>query len=156
MCLMAIGPVIGLIGSAVSGIGAAQDAGQQAANYDAQAKAQQRQAVVTEQIGQYEGTRQSEAVNRVLGSQRAGFAANGLLLEGSPTDVIKDTATEGALDSAAIKWNAGMKADVSRYDARVSKMSANAARSSIPFAFLTPVLGGAARLAGAFSQPSGG
>lgn len=153
---MCVGAIIGGIGAIVSGIGAAQAAGQQAANYDAQAKAQQRQAVVTEQIGQYEGSRQAEGVKRVLGSQRAGFAANGLLLEGSPLDVIKDTAVEGALDAAAIKWNAGMRADVSRYDAKVSKMSADAARSSIPFAFLTPVLSGAAQIAGQFATASGG
>lgn len=150
MCLAIVGALVGLAGSVVSGAAAASAAQQEAENNRAVAKQQERQAEINVQTGVYEAARTEDTVRRTTGAQRAGFAANGIALEGSAYDVIDDTAREGALDVAAIKWNSDLKADNNKYEAKISRIKGNAAERSAGAAFLAPVLGGAARFIGAF------
>lgn len=150
MCLPAIGAIVGLVGSVVSGIGAAGQMEQQAENNRAQAKMQERQAEIDTATGEYEATRTKDVVKRTTGAQRAGFSANGLGLQGSAADVIADTTQEGALDVAAIKWNSTLKADNSKYEAKISRMNAEGASRAAGLAFLAPVLGGVAKFASSF------
>ena len=141
---------VGLIGSVISGIGAARNAQQEEANLRSQQAVQKRQAGIQQTTGAYRATRQQEQNERVLGSQRAAYAASGVALSGSPLDTIEDSATEGALDVAAIRWNSGMEADTQRTNARVSGQNADNAGSSVGMAFLTPVLGGVAKFGQSF------
>lgn len=150
MCLPMLGAVVGLAGAVVSGIGAAQQAQQQAANHEAEAALKDRQAEVNAETAIYEQDRTRDVVERTLGAQRAGYAANGIALDGSAVDVIADTATEGALDIAAIQWNSDLKTDNLKYEAKIDRMNADGARSSAGLAFLAPVLGGVAKFGGAF------
>lgn len=94
--------------------GAAQVVGQlrqgqmnaQMADYNS-AVATQNQAAVEAQAR--ENSRRSLIQNnKVLGSQRAGFAASGVS-GGSVFDVLEDTAVKGELDSITIKNQAEMK-----------------------------------------------
>lgn len=142
--------LIGLIGGIVSGIGAMAQANQAAANAEAQAKMQDRQALIERTTGSYKAERQAEQVRRVEGSQRANFAASGLALTGTPGEVIEDSATQGALDIAAIRWNSRLNADNLNYEAKISRMNASSARAAAPIAFLTPVLGSVARFGESF------
>lgn len=151
MCLPAVGAVVGLAGSVASGIGAAGQAKAAQASHEAQAKLQERQAAINVETGEYEAARVQDTVRRVTGAQRAGFAAGGIALQGSAADVIADTAQEGALDVAAIKWNSELKADNLKYESRISKMNADSAGRSVGLAFLAPVLGGVAKFSGAFN-----
>jgi len=140
MCL----PVLGVIGSVISGIGAAMGAAAQAASHRAQAEAQRRQADIERRMGAYKAERQQDQVDRVLGQQRANFAGTGLALTGGAADTIMDSATEGALDVAAIRWSSASQADTHMYNAKIEDMNAKSAQRSVPIAFLTPVISGVA------------
>jgi hypothetical protein len=120
-------------------------------NSRAQANMQERQAEINIQTGEYEARRTEDTVARTEGAQRAGFAANGVALDGSAAEVIDDTAREGALDVAAIRWNSELKADNLKYEAKISRINADNAQRSAGIAFLAPVLGGVARFGSSFS-----
>lgn len=150
MCLPALAAIAGLAGSVVSGIGAAQQAKTQQASLDAQAALQKREALVEQGTAKYEADRTQDKIARTLGAQRAGFVASGIGLDGSAADIMDDTATEGGLDIAAIRWNSKLKQDKLGYESKISKMNADAAGRSAGLAFLAPVIGGAARFAGSF------
>lgn len=145
------GPALGLIGGLVSGIGAVAGAQAAAAGHEADARMKRRQAELETMAGGYQARRSREKLDRVLGQNRAAMAASGLsLTSGSTLDVISDNATEGELDIAAIRWNAGLASDNSRYSAKVSDMNAKSARQSAPIAFLSPVLGSFAKFSSDF------
>lgn len=148
MCM----PVLGLIGSVVSGIGAKASADQEAANYRSQAAAQRRQAGIITTTGAYQAQRKQEEIDRNLGSTRAAYGASGIALSGSAADVLDESATEGALDVAAIRWNAGMEADTQRHNARVSEASAKAAKRAGTIGLITPIISGVAKFGSEFGK----
>lgn len=143
MCLPVVAGVI-------SGIGSAMGALQSRAQSKAQEALGKRQAGLETESSSYEARRKQEQLARVSGAQRAGFAANGLALTGSALDVIEDSATEGALDVAAIRWNSGIKSDNLRYGAKVDAMNAKAAGIAAPIGFLAPVISGVAEYQSSF------
>lgn len=146
MCLPIIGGIISGIGAVIGAIG-------QARALEAQARANERQAEIERDIGAYEGARHGEKVQRIAGQQRANYAASGVIgAEGSALSVLDETAVEGAMDIAAIRYNANSKADILDYNAKINRMNAKTAKASAPFAFLSPVLSGAARMTGSFSK----
>lgn len=142
--------VLSLIGGVISGIGAMQQAKAAAASEQAQAEARRRQALIDQDSGAYKAQQQQRQVDRVLGKQRAGFLSSGISLSGSATDVIEESAMEGALDVAAIRWNSQVSADNERYNAKINDMNAKNARASAPIAFLAPVLSGVAKFGSSF------
>lgn len=151
MCMMALG----LIGSVVSGVGAAMGAQAQAQSHRAAAEAQRRQANLETMSGSYQSQRKQEQVDRVIGQQRAAYASGGIALTGGAADTVQDSATEGALDVAAIRWGSGMQAQTHEYNAKIEDMNARSAQRSAPIAFLTPVLGGVARFGSSFGSSMG-
>lgn len=149
MCLPA---VAGILGAVVSGIGAAQQAKAQQASLEAQAKMQKREIEVENYTASYEQARTQDKIDRTLGAQRAGFVASGINLSGSAQDIIHDTATEGALDVAAIRWNSKLRKDKLGYESEISRMNAKAAGRAAPLAFIAPVISGAAQYGSAFGS----
>ena len=152
MCL----PVLSVIGGVVSGIGAAMGANAQAAGLDASAKFKDRQAVMETEAGGAEARRIQGQVDRVGGAQRAGFAANGVALTGSAEDVLLDSAEEGALDVATVRWNSRLRADNLKYEAKIDRMNAKTAKRSAPLAFLAPTLSGLASYGSDFASAGAG
>lgn len=131
-----------IIGGVISGIGAAMGAASSAAQSKGQEQMDLRQAGIEQQTGAYKADRTQDDINRTLGQERAGFAANGVGLSGSAADTVSDSTEEGALDVAAIRWNSKLAGDNLRYKAKLDNMNAKAAQSSIPFAFAAPVING--------------
>lgn len=152
MCMQMVAPVLGLVGGIVQSRGIKAKANQDAANYEAQAAAQKEQAAATQLTGAYKADRKQEEVDRVLGAQRAAFAGNGIALSGSALDVIDESATEGALDVAAIRWNTSADAASQRHNAEVSKTSAKAVKKAGQTASIAPIIGGVAQFASGFSS----
>lgn len=152
---MCVPAVVGILGGVVSGVGAAMGAQAQAASLEGQANFKDRQALMETQAGAYKAQRTQDEVDRTLGAQRAGFSANGVGLTGSAADVIVDTAEEGALDVAAIRWNSQLASDNLRYEAKMDRMNAKTTRRSAPIAFLAPTLSGIASYGGEFSSAAG-
>lgn len=150
MCLA----LAGVLGGVVSGIGAAMGMNADAASLDAQAKFKERQAVMEKVAGATEADRIQGQVDRVGGAQRAGFAANGIALTGSAEDVILDSAEEGALDVATVRWNSNLRADNLKYEAKIDRMNAKTSRRAAPLAFLAPTLSGLASYGSEFASAS--
>ena len=95
---------------------AAADAAQQRANYEAAVARNnmilaERAAVDAEQRGKIAAKQQRLKTSQLIGQQRTGFAAHGVLVdEGSAGDVTEDTAAFGKLDELTITHNAEREA----------------------------------------------
>ncbi len=152
MCAPMLGMVMGLVGSVVQGIGAAQQAQAQADAYEAQAKLHARQAKAERQKGAYEAQKNEDKGKRVLGSQRAAFAAAGLQLNQSTSiiDSVSDTSAEIDLDTQAIRYGAVTRSSNEKYEGKIAKMNASAARDAAKFAMISPIIGGISKIGGAF------
>lgn len=151
MCMAAVG----LLGAVVSGLGAAQAMNTKAAGYDAQAQILDRQSDIERMKGSFAAQQRERKVASVLGAQRAGYGAAGIALSGTPGDVIGESAEEGAMDVAAIRWNSGLAATNKEYDAKVARMNSESASDAAPMAFLAPVLSGVAKFGGSFGDDLG-
>ena len=141
---------VGLLGGVMQGIGAAQGRMDNAASLDATAEGIDRDIKAERESSAYEVARTTDMVKRTLGSQRAGFTANGISLSGSAADVLESTATEGDLDIAAIRWNSQSKQDSMGFQRDVTRVNAGRERAAAPLAFISPVLGGFAKFGGSF------
>jgi hypothetical protein len=140
---------LGIAGGVVQGIGGFMQAMNTAAGYRANAALQERQAAAERLRGSYAAARKADEVRRITGAQVTAFASSGLKLTGSPATIIEDTATEGALDVAAIRFGAVVSSGNERFGAAVSRMNARSAAMAAPIAFVSPVINSAARV-GAF------
>jgi hypothetical protein len=147
--------VFGMIGAVVQGVGAKAKANQESANYKAQAENQKRQAAVVQTTGAYKAQRQQDQVDRALGAERAAYAGSGVALSGTALDTIEESAVEGALDVAAIRWNTDAEATTQRQNAAVSTASAKAAKKAGNIAMIAPILGGVAQYGSSFGSAFG-
>lgn len=130
-------------GGVVSGIGAYNERMTQATNYTMQANGLQRDIDAEKQASAYEIARTREGVQRTLGSARAGYASNGLALSGSAAEVLHDSAVEGELDLAAIRWNSDVKVENLKYAKKGAQQNARAAKAAAPLAFFGNVFSAA-------------
>ena len=104
----------------------------QMAQYNA--KVLQNQALVSEQKAEFDMTRQREAVQRLLSTQRARFAAAGVTFtSGSPLQVMEKTAEQGELDAQAIRYTGALQAAGYRSKAAMSKWEGKVAQVSSYF-----------------------
>lgn len=145
--------VMGMVGSVVSGIGAAQQAKAQAEAYRAQAKLHDRQARAERIKGAYEADKQQREGKRVMGSQRAAFAASGLIIEGSESamELVSDTSAELDLDVQAIRFGSVLRSSNEKYEGKIARMNAKAADQAAGIAMLSPIIGGFGSMAKGFA-----
>ena len=120
--------ILSLLGAGLTGAGSIFQAQQAAQASQAQAQALERQADDRQRIAAFEANRLREEGERIGGRQRAGFLSSGVSIEGSPLDVISDTAAEVALDQDMIRRNAKMRADEFRYEAGLARSNARSQR----------------------------
>lgn len=143
--------VMGIAGSIVQGIGAAGQRETNAQTLELNAKGIDRDIAVEKEQSAFEIARTREDVQRTQGSARAGYSANGLALSGSAAEVLRETAIEGELDIATIRWNSGEKVKGLTYQRDVMLHNARQERAAAPLAFISPVLGGVARFGSNFA-----
>lgn len=93
-----------IAGTAISAIGAirAGQAQAAAANYNAQVA--ERNAFISRDQAAADEQRQRIQARRKLGAMRAAYGASGISLEGSPLDVLEDSAAEAELDALTIRY----------------------------------------------------
>lgn len=147
---IAIG-ALGLAGGVLQGIGGASQRMDAAQSYDMAAAGIDRDIGAEREATAYNVARTREGIARTQGSARAGFAANGLALDGSAAEVLRDSAIEGDLDVASIQWSSAEKIKSMEYERDVNKTNAKRERAAAPLALLSGVIGGAARFGSAFS-----
>lgn len=108
-------------------------------------------------IGGKEVREQSRRTRRLIGAQRAAFAAEGIEIgAGSPLDIQEQTKTLGALDEMTIRNNAyrqafGFRQQAIEFGAR-ARISRISARQQARITLLTGALGAARELASGFSE----
>lgn len=151
--------VTSAIGVGVSAYGQYKEgqAANKAAEYNAQVMERNAQVAGMQQQNALERGDVAEKqhrlrVSRLIGEQRAGFGASGVVVDtGSPLDVVMDTAEQGELDALTIRHNAAMEAWGYRnqQDEFISNASMTRATKRSPgFAAATTLLTGAGQVAG--------
>lgn len=127
--LMGAGTAINARGQIQSG-NAARAAGEAAAQqHEFNAKAAEQQATDALAVGHDQESRFRGQVRGLLGSQRAGYAAQNVDVGvGSPVDVQRDAAHLGELDALQIRSNAQRQAWGFRMEAQDRRLAANVAR----------------------------
>lgn len=134
-----------IVAGIVSGIGGAYSSLTQRNAAKAQASADDRAAIQQQQEGNYAAARKGEQVQRTLGEARANISANGLALTGTSAEVVNQSAEQGTMDVAAIRWNAATRSDNLHYQAAVERTNAKSYGVAAGLNFLTPALQGVAR-----------
>ncbi len=129
-----IGAFVSAAGTLYSGISQAQAARAQAAQFE-------RQAQIERDRGLFESQRERERHRRIAGLQRASFLASGVALEGSPVDVVVDSALENQIDIEAIKYGARLREDNYRFSAQTARRNASQSLVGGVIGSLTPLIG---------------
>ncbi len=150
MCHPAVAMGLGLLGGVLQGAGAAQQRETNAATLEMRNAAISRDITAEEYSSAYQIAAKRVDIAKTQGKARAGYAANGLALSGSAADVLRDSAIEGDLDVAAIRWNSETKIGGMRYEQDVNTHNAAEERGAAGLAFVTPIISGAARFGGSF------
>lgn len=108
------GNILSLVGAGMQVYGMmkggddAEDAAERnAALYEQQAQLQEYSTVV--QLAKH-----GQEVNKLKGTQAVGYAKAGVTMEGTPTNVLADTAYQGAIDAAIIRREGELKAQIAR------------------------------------------
>ena len=151
MCFPALAPIMAFASTAISAAGSVMGGMMAQSQAKAQALAQQRQASLEMSQGEYAAGRKQDEINAITGRQIAGTLESGVTLSGSPTDVITSTASEGALDTEAIRWGAKVKADTFNYEAQLSRMQGQNAMAGGIMSGVGSLVGGLGKLG---SSPS--
>lgn len=110
--------------------------------------------------GKLEERRQRLRTERLKGEQRAAFASNNVALDqGSPLDVLEQTAGEGELDALIIRHNAEREAIARRFqgqnygaEAEMSLLQGKAAKKAGYIGAASSVLSGASTFAGGYAN----
>ena len=133
----------GLALSAVGGISQARSA-RKAAEYNA--ALEERNAVLAQQQAQYDATQQMRAAYKQLGAMRAGYGAAGVRLEGSPADIIEESAAAAELDRIMILRGGESRAEGFRLSAAGERAAGKSAQRSGYLSVAGSLLGGAGSL----------
>lgn len=120
---IAVAATAAVAGSAMSGYGKARQLEAESESMEYQAKVAENNAAISEQQakdsdfkakdatarGQLKAHRYRMHVNRLLSKQKTTYAASGVDLSGTPSNVMKDTARMGETDALTIEQNAAME-----------------------------------------------
>jgi alkanesulfonate monooxygenase SsuD/methylene tetrahydromethanopterin reductase-like flavin-dependent oxidoreductase (luciferase family) len=141
---------MGPLGIAVSVLGALSSASaeRRAANFNAAAA--ERDAAVARQNAAADAQAQSREARRRIGAARAAYGAAGVALEGSPLDVLEQSAAEAEMDKLNILYKGELQAMGYDDSAALSRSRAKDATTAGLFRAGSTVLTGAAK--GAFGQ----
>ena len=91
-------------------IGTVVAAGAAAAGGVAQQQAAKANAKQAQAAAAFDEARQRERAQKILAAQRVGFAKAGVTLEGTPGDVLANTAEDAEIDALAIRWGGASRA----------------------------------------------
>lgn len=153
MCdLVTAGIVMTVASTAVSTIGAAQQAQAQQAQFEYKAAVDRNNALLAQyqaedaiKRGAQEAETQREKVQQMIGKQRAAFGASGLQVNtGTALLIQEDTAELGELDALTIENNAEREAQALRM--RSENFSASARMNDFAGSQISPFMAGATSL----------
>ena len=112
-------------GTALSAVSAVQEGQAQSEAAKANANVARLQAEQTRKAGAYEVSKIERSKSQARSTQQALYAKSGVLIsEGSPIEVMADTATQYEMDIQAQKYNTAMTAARYDYQSEVDKSMA--------------------------------
>ena len=136
------------VGTMVSAIGAIQQANAQSAMYEQQAKINEMEASDSVERGMEEQREHRRKVQLLMGKQKAAYGASGLSAgDGTPVDMLEDTAYMAELDAATIRYNAQRERWGHLNNANINRASAKNARTAGKWNAFSTILGGATTVA---------
>lgn len=141
--------------TAFSVIGAIQSANAEsnAAKYNAAVAKQN--AKIAQQQSATDIDRQRRIAYKTQGAMTAGYAASGVTMEGTPLDIMEQSAAEAKLDELNIKYNADLESLGYQSEARLNKMRASSARTGGFLSAGASLLSGGLKTANAYSAYKG-
>ena len=146
---------ISAVTAVVGAISTIQQGRAQAASARYNAQIHERNAVIARQQAAAEARRVRDAGARVLGQQRAAFAASGAAAQGTPLDVLGDTAAGIELDALTARYVGEVEATDYIARANLLRSEARSAMRSAAFGAGTSLLIGAGRaVSGVYGQPT--
>lgn len=139
---------LAVAGSLVSGVvgafGALQSANAEAAALNYNAQVSERNARLSFQQSDAEIRDQRRENRRQLSSIRNAYGASGFAMEGTPLDVIEDTALEQELDVRKLDYQGRLRAQGYKEDAVLKRIGAKNAKTAGRIGAAAQVLGGLA------------
>lgn len=151
MCMVALTAITTIASTAVGVAGTLAQADAQASSYESQAKMAERQREITADKGVYEAGRLDSQNDRRLNEMQSSYLSSGIALEGAPSDVLQDSATEASLDKQAILYGSEIQQDNLQFEADLARMNAGSARTAGKIGALSAVIGGIGNFAGQMS-----
>lgn len=126
---MAVVPIMMAVGTAMSAMAAMKQAQAQAGAMKFNATiAEQNATSARDQATAAEMQQRTEAEKR-LGAMRASYGASGVTMEGSPLDVLSESASMAELDAQNIRYQGDLKARGYQNTAELDRANASNAKS---------------------------
>ena len=94
-----------------------------------EAKQLRANAVLAEEEAKVNESRQRRMSYKMLSSARAAVGASGITIEGSPMDVLEESAAQAELDALLIRHGGAVKAATYRNQARLTRHSGKVSRT---------------------------
>jgi hypothetical protein len=135
-------PAVMIIGAVISAVGALSQA--QAASSAAKfnAKVAEQNAISSRQQGAAAQEAQRRTSEKQLGSMSAAYSASGVSMEGSPLDVLSESAGVAERDAQTIRYNYELKALGYENTASLEKASAKNAKTQGMFSAASSLMKG--------------
>lgn len=141
-------PLIPYIIAASAAVGAvaavsAADAQRKAANFNKDVALQNAQTAAAQ--GAEQARRQRILAYQTTSQARANYGASGVSVEGSPEDILAQSAAQGELDAQTQEYNATIRGQGYRNEATLDTMRASNASQQGYYGATSSLLGGAAK-----------
>lgn len=137
-------PALLVVGTLISGAGAIYSANAQKAEARYSRQIAERNATIVQQQAAVSEAAARRDGRRAIGKIQAGYGASGVVgNEGSPLDVLENSATEAELDALTIRYNGELGAMGYKDDARLATMRGRAAGTEGAFRAGSALLSGA-------------
>lgn len=137
-----LGGVVSLLGTAVGVVGAIQQGNAAAAAAKFNAKIAERDAQIQRQNAGLAAEQQREKTKRRLATTSANIGASGITPQGSPLDILEETAALGKQDELNAAAGFLNSADASNLDASRERLAGKNAKSSALFSAAGTAFGG--------------
>jgi hypothetical protein len=120
----AAGYAITAIGAGASAYGQVQQGHDQARMAAYNAKLAERNAKIAKENATYEARQKRKETARLIGKQRALYSKSGVTMEGSPLDVLQETAAQGEMDALMIERGYAQQGAAHTSQAQLARMRA--------------------------------
>lgn len=140
---------IGILGGAgLSAVGAIRQGNMEAKAAEMNAQMNEQNAVLTEAQAREEERRQRIFARKQIGEMRANYGASGVTTEGSPMEVLEESAMQAELDSLNIRYAGAARSAQYRNQAKLQRFYGKEAKLGGYLSAAGSLLGGAGSFVG--------